>query len=168
MATEDTTPARDPDIRKRRLVLYLAAALALLLIAGFAGRTLLEAEDRPKAAPKVLTPVIIERIQLKPVGGASGRGLAEVLRRGDAESMRVLAARLKPSTEQQVYQLLLTGGQPEEKLLGNSAVGSERIFVGEAKLTVAELHKYRRVELRLITNGAPPTEKTVLRGKIPR
>lgn len=168
MATEDTTPARDPDIRKRRLVLYAAAALALILIAGFAGRTLFSGDDKPKAAPKVLTPVIIERIQLKPVGGTSGRGLAEVLRRGDAESMRVLAARLKPSTEKQVYQLVLTGGQPEDKLLGGSAVGAERIFVGEAKLTVQELHKYRRVELRVITNGAPPTEKTVLRGKIPR
>ena len=168
MAPEDTTPARDPNIRKRRLVLYSAAALALLLIAGFAGRTLLSGDDKPKAAPKVLTPVIIERIQLKPVRGGSGRGLAEVLRRGDAESMRVLAARLKPSTEKQIYQLLLTGGQPEDKLLGNSVVGAERIFVGEAKLTVAELHKYRRVELRLITNGAPPTEKTVLRGHIPR
>jgi len=168
MAIEDTKPARDPDIRKRRLVLYSAAALALVLIAGFAGRTLLSGDDKPKPAPKVLTPVIIERIQLKPVRGASGRGLAEVLRRGSAESMRVLAARVKPSTEKQIYQLLLTGGQPEDKLLGNSAVGSERIFVGEAKLTVAELHKYRRVELRLVTNGEPPSEKTVLRGKIPR
>jgi hypothetical protein len=64
--------------------------------------------------------------------------------------------------------LLLTGGQPEDKLLGNSVVGSERIFVGEAKLTVAELHKYKRVELRVITNGAPPSSKTVLRGTIPR
>ncbi len=168
MTTENTTPARDPDIRKRRLVLYSAAFLAILLIAGSAGRTLISGDDKPKAAPKVLTPVIIERIQLRPVGGSSGRGLAEVLRRGDAESMRVLAARLKPSTDRQIYQLLLTGGQPENKLLGNSVVGSERIFVGEAKLTVAELQKYRRVELRVITNGAPPSEKTVLRGAIPR
>lgn len=168
MATEDTTPARDPDIRKRRLVLYSAALLALLLVAGFAGRTLLSGDDNPEVVPKVLTPVIIERIQLKPIGGSSGRGLAEVLRRGSAESMRVLAARLKPSTEKQIYQLVLTGGQPEDKLLGNSAIGSERIFVGEAKLTVAELQKYRRVELRVITNGAPPSEKTVLRGTIPR
>lgn len=168
MATDETTPARDPDIRKRRLVLYSAAVLALLLIAGFAGRTLFSGDDKPKVTPKVLTPVIIERIQLKPVGGASGRGLVEVLRRGEAESMRVLAARLKPSSEKQVYQLLLTGGQPEDKVLGNSVVGTERIFVGEAKVTVAELHKYKRVELRLITNGAPPSQKTVLRGKIPR
>ncbi|MBI2691930.1 MAG: hypothetical protein HYX29_08315 [Solirubrobacterales bacterium] len=168
MATEDTTPARDPDVRKRRLVLYAAALLALLLVAGFAGRTLLSGDDNPEVVPKVLTPVIIERIQLKPIGGSSGRGLAEVLRRGSAESMRVLAARLKPSTEKQIYQLVLTGGQPEDKLLGNSAIGSERIFVGEAKLTVAELQKYRRVELRVIINGAPPSEKTVLRGTIPR
>lgn len=168
MTTEDTTPTRDPDIRKRRLMLYAAALLALLLIGGFAARTLISGEDKPKPAATVLTPVIIERIQLKPVGGGSGRGLAEVLRRGEAESMRVLAARLKPSTDKQIYQLLLTGGQAEDKLLGNSSVGPERIFVGEAKLSVAELHKYRRVELRLITNGAPPSEKTVLRGKIPR
>ncbi|MGH2959767.1 MAG: hypothetical protein ACRDKE_09190 [Solirubrobacterales bacterium] len=168
MPDQNTTPARDPDIRKRRLMLYSAAFLAILLIAGFAGRTLFSGDDKPKAAPKVLTPVIIERIELKPVGGAAARGLAEVLRRGEAESMRVLAARLKPSTEKQIYQLLLTGGQGEDKLLGNSVVGKERIFVGEAKLPVAELHKYRRVEIRLITNGAPPTQKTVLRGKIPR
>lgn len=168
MAAKDTTPTRDPEIRKRRMMLYSAAALALLLVAGFAGRTLFTGDDKPKPAAKVLTPVIIERIRLKPVGGSSGRGLAEVLRRGNAESMRVLAARLKPSTDKQTYQLILTGGQPEDRLLGNSVVGTERIFVGEAKLTVKELHKYRRVELRLITNGAPPSEKTVLRGSVPR
>jgi hypothetical protein len=168
MAAEDTTQVRDPDIRKRRMLLYSAAVLALLLIAGFAGRSLLSGDDKPKTAPKVLTPVIIERIQLKPVRGADGRGLAEVLRRGEAESMRVLAAQLKPATDKQLYQLYLAGGQSEEKLLGNGAVGEEGIFVGEAKVTVETLHKYRRVELRVVTNGAPPEQELVLRGKIPR
>lgn len=168
MTAEEPTQQRDPDIRKRRLVLYACAVVALLVIAVFAARTLFEGDEKPAAAPKVIAPVIIERIQMKPVRGASGQGLAEVLRRGDAESMRVLAAELKPSTDKQVYQLLLAGGPSEDKLLGNSAVGQEKIFVGEAKLPLKTLNQYKRIELRLITNGAPPTEKTILRGKIPR
>ena len=160
--------AADPDIRKRRMLLYIAAGLGVLLVAGFAAQSLFSGDDNPKPAPKVVTPVILERIQMKPVGGASGRGLAEVLRRGDAESLRVLAARLKPATEKQVYQLLLTGGTAEDKVLGNQVVGTEGIFVGESKVSVSTLHQYKRLELRLITNGAPPSEKTVLRGSIPR
>jgi hypothetical protein len=165
---EDVAEPRDPDIRRRRLVLYACASIALLVIAGFAARSLFQGDDKPKDAPKVIAPVIIERIELKPVRGASGRGLAEVLRRGQAESVRVLAAELKPSTDKQIYQLVLAGGAGEDKLLGNSVVGAERIFVGEARLPVETLNQYRRIELRLITNGAPPSEKTVLRGKIPR
>jgi hypothetical protein len=167
MTAEETAEQREPDIRRRRVVLYSCAALALLLIAGFAARTLFTGDDKPIAAPKVIAPVIIERIEMKPVRGASGRGLAEVLRRGQAESVRVLAAELKPSTDKQIYQLVLAGGPGDDKLLGNSVVGAERIFVGEAKLPVETLNKYKRIELRLITNGAPPSEKTVLRGKIP-
>ncbi|MGK2877692.1 MAG: hypothetical protein ACSLFF_03810 [Solirubrobacterales bacterium] len=168
MSAQGTQQTHDPNIRKRRLVLYSAACLAILLVALFAARSLLAGDDKPKAPPKVVTPVIVERIQMKPVGGSRARGLAEVLRRGDAESVRVLAARLKPTTDRQIYQLLLTGGAPEDKLLGNSAVGSERIFVGEATVTVEALHKYRRIEIRVVTNGAPPSEEAVLRGKIPR
>lgn len=158
----------DPDIRKRRLALYAAAGVAILLVAGFAARSLFSGDDKPRTAPKVQTPVIIERIQMKPVGSANGRGLAEVLRRGETQSLRVLAARLKPATDKQVYQLVLTGGSADEKVLGNEVVGAERLFVGESKVSVATLHQHRRIELRLITNGAPPSEKTVLRGSIPR
>ncbi|MBJ7457655.1 MAG: hypothetical protein JHD02_00560 [Thermoleophilaceae bacterium] len=168
MTAADNEQTRDPSVRKRRLVLYSAAGLAILLVAAFAGRTLLAGDDKPAPPPKVVAPVIVERIQMKPVGGSRARGLAEVLRRGNDESVRVLAAQLKPSAENQVYRLLLTGGPPEDKLLGNSAVGTERIFVGEAKVTVDELHSYKRIEIRAVTNGAPPSEKTVLRGKIPR
>jgi hypothetical protein len=161
-------PTRDPAIRRRRILLYSAAVLAMLVVAAFAARSLFSGSDKQKPAPKVLTPVILERIQLKPLGGAGGRGLAEVLRRGQAESLRVLAARLKPSSDKQVYQLVLTGGAADEKLLGNEVVGAERIFVGESKVSVSTLHSYSRIELRLITNGAPPSEKTILRGTIPR
>jgi hypothetical protein len=167
-AESSAEPIQQPDIRKRRRVLYIAAAIGILLVAAFAARSLFSGDDKPKAAPKVLTPVIIERIQLKPVKGASGRGLAEVLRRGEAESLRVLTAKLKPSNDKQIYQLVLAGGAAYEKLLGNEAVGAEGIFVGEAKVSVSTLHQYKRIEVRLITNGAPPTEKTVLRGSIPR
>jgi hypothetical protein len=157
-----------PDIRKRRQVLYVATAIGVLLVAVFAARSLFSGDDKPKTAPKVITPVIIERIELKPVDGASGRGLAEVLRRGEAESLRVLTAKLKPSNDKQIYQLVLTGGTSDEKLLGNEAVGADGIFVGEAKVSIATLHQYKRIEIKRITNGAPPKETTVLRGSIPR
>jgi hypothetical protein len=169
MTEETSTPQRDPSIRRRRLILYTGAAAALILVAGVAAISLFGGKDEKSKPPaKLAAPLIVERIQLKPVGGSSGRGLAEVLRRGDAESLRVLAAQLKPSEDKQVYQLVLAGGPGGEKLLGNEAVGKQKIFVGESKVSLATFRQYKRVEIRLVTNADPPRVKTVLRGTIPR
>jgi hypothetical protein len=159
----------DATTRKRRRLLYAAAAVALVLIAVVAAQSLFSGEDKETTKPvKLAAPVIVERIQMKPVGSASGHGLAEVLRRGDAESLRVLAAELKPSGQGEIYQLVLKAKGKEEKLLGNEAVGKQKIFVGEAKLPLSTLHDYSTIELRLISNGDPPKQTPILRGTIPR
>jgi hypothetical protein len=169
MTDESTQPTRDKSIARRRRLLYAAAFVGFLLVAAVAARSIFSGDDKDTKTPVKLTaPVIVERIQLKPVGSSSGRGLAEVLRRGNAESLRVLVAELKPTANGQIYQLVLTGGPKDEKLLGNEAVGKQKIFVGEAKLPLETLHSYRRIELRLVTNGDPPDEALIVRGKIPR
>jgi len=158
---------RDPSIRRRRRILYAAAVVGSLLIAAVAASSLLKGSDKPKQAPKTVTPVIVARVPMKPVKGAQGRGLAEILRRAGRESVRVLAARLAPTTEKQFYQLVLTGGAAEERVLGNAQVGEQRIFVGESKISLAEMQKHKYIDLRRVTNGAPVKQTTILRGRIP-
>lgn len=167
MDAEPEAQERDPSIRRRRRVLYAAAVLGSLLIAGVAASSLLKGSEKPKQAPKTVTPVIVARVPMKPVRGAQGRGLAEILRRAGRESVRVLAARLLPTTEKQFYQLVLTGGSAEERVLGNAQVGKQRIFVGESKISLSAMQKHKFIDLRRVTNGAPVKETTILRGRIP-
>jgi hypothetical protein len=158
-----------PEIKKRRRILYGAALLALALIAAFAVITLTGGEDKePTAAPELERPVIVERIALRATKGEKGRGIAELIKRADTERLRVLAVDLERSREGQVYQLLLAGGKPEPKLLGNVVVGEDKTFVGEAAVTGEELHSYRRIEIRRVTEANPPIDELVLRGAIPR
>lgn len=167
MTEPQQTPPGQPNVRRRRLILYAAALAALLVVAAFGASTLLSGgDDEPKKA-RLATPLIVERFELKPVAGASGRGIAELLTRPTGTGLRVLAQDLKRSSAKQVYQLVLAGGTAGEKLLGNEVVGRTGLFVGEAKVSVDELHQHKRIELRLITQGDPPTEKTILRGSIP-
>lgn len=155
-----------PDIRRRRLILYAAASLALAAVIVAGVLTLSGGTKKPAAKPKLKAPVIVERIPLKPVDGSSARGLGELVRREDKDGFRVLAVQLKPSSgDNQAYQLVLTGGEPE-KLLGTEVVGKDGAFVGESPVSATELHSFKRVELRRVTRK-PETAKTVLRGKIP-
>lgn len=167
MNAQTTDSDRDPSIRKRRRILYAAAVVGSLLVAAVAASSLFKGDDKPKPAPKTVTPVIVARVPLKPVGGASGRGLAEILRRNSAESMRVLAAKLTPTTDKQFYQLVLSGGNAEERVLGNEQVGRQSVFIGESKISLAEIQKHKYIVLRRVTNGAPVKQTTILRGTIP-
>lgn len=161
-------PERDPAIAKRRRILYAITAVVAVVIAAVAVTPLLK-DDTPKKKRVVTpTPVIVARIDLKPVRGASGGGLAEVLRRNERESLRVLAAKLTPNKEDQAYQLVLTGGNAKEKLLGTAVVGQQRIFVGESKIGIDELEEHRRIELQRVDKDPSVPRVTVLRGKIPR
>lgn len=167
MEATTTTGMRDPNIRKRRRWLYIAAVLGSLLVAGVAASSLFKGSDKPKKAVKTPTPVIVARVQMKPVGSAHGRGLAEILTRDGRESVRVLAARLTPTTDKQFYQLVLTGGSAEERVLGNEQVGKQSVFIGESKISLAQMQKHKYIDLRRVTNGAPVKQTTILRGKIP-
>jgi hypothetical protein len=156
-------------IRRRRRWLYAFTALALIAVCAFGAMQLLQGDPAKEAEKKRMKPpVIVERFELNPVRGQSGRGLAELVRRESGDGLRVLAANLKPNLDNEVYQLLLAGGQSEPKLLGNEVVGQQKTFVGEAKVSAAELHQYRRIELRRVGRGNPPVTKLVLRGSIPR
>lgn len=156
------------EIRRRRRILYLAALLALALIAAFAVITLTGGKDAdPKQAPRMERPVILERIALRATRGEEGRGLAELISRSGEERLRVLAVELERSREGQAYQLLLAGGK-ESKLLGNVVVGEDKTLVGEAEVSGDELHSYKRIEIRRVTEASPPIDELVLRGAIPR
>jgi hypothetical protein len=169
MTEPETMPTPRSDVRRRRRILYAAAALALLIVVAFAARSVFSGgeDDTPAKPARLTAPVIVERFELKPVGGGSARGIAELLRRGTATGLRVLARGLTASKDGQVYQLVLAGGGAPEKLLGNEVVGKTGLFVGEAQITVDQLHQHRRIELRLVGQGDPPTEELVLRGAIP-
>lgn len=167
MTEQHESSERDPAIRRRRRVLYAGGAVGLLLVAAVAAASLIDSKPKPAAAPKLTAPVIVARIQMRPVSGGSARGLGEILRRGDGESLRVLIARLKASRGSQFYQLILAGGDADERVLGNQKVSSEGVFVGETKITLEELQRHGRLELRLVKPGPPVVQRTVVRGKIP-
>lgn len=167
MSGQASTSDRDPAIRRRRRVLYVAAAIALVLIAAVAAKSLIDGGPKPQVAPKLTAPVIVARIEMRPTSTGRARGLGEILRRGDAESLRVLIARLKPSTGNRFYQLVLAGGSADERVLGSQKVGSEGVFVGETSITLEELQRHKRLELRQIKPGPPVAQRTILRGRIP-
>ena len=169
----DSAPAAALDraaIKRRRRWLYGFAALALIAVCGFAGYQLFGggADTKSKVKPAAKPPVILARIELKSVPGQTGEGLGELVRRPKTDGIRVLAIKLKPTLDGEVYQLLLVGSGSASKLLGSEIVGSNKTFVGEAKIDTTELLKYSRLELRRVGQGNPPTSKLVLSGAIPR
>lgn len=164
----DEAEARDqaPDIRRRRLILYAAASVGLAAVIVVGVLTLAGGTEKPAAKPKLKAPVIVERIPLRPVNNSGARGLGELVRREKGDGFRVLAVQLKPSGDDEAYQLVLTGGSPE-KLLGTEIVGDDGAFVGESPVSADELHSFKRVELRKVTRS-PESATTVLRGSIPK
>lgn len=159
---------RDPVIARRRRILFFGAGLILLCLIVVVALPLVRSDKKPARAAPPKQAVILARIDMRPVGNNAGKGLAEVIRRGQQQSLRVLAARLAPSKKGEVYGLFLAGGNGGEKLLGSAVVGSQRIFVGEAKVGIHELESFKRIELRRATTGDDPTETIVLRGRVPR
>lgn len=155
-------------IKRRRLLLYGFSIVAVIAIAVLAYLTFFESnEDNATPPTRMSPPLIVERFKLTATAGEKGRGLGELVRREKRDGFRVLAIDLKPSGKEQFYQLLLSDGG-NTRVLGNQIVGDEGTFVGEAELSGAELRKFRRIELRRVTEGTPPQSDLVLRGRIPR
>lgn len=170
MNTVDEKPAAaTPNLRRRRMLLYAFALIALALTAFFAVRTLTadDKSDSTASKPQIERPLIVERFKLTAAKGQKGRGLGELVRRKQGDGLRVLAIELAPSRGEQFYQLLLSDGD-DTRVLGNQVVGDEKTFIGEAKITSKQLREFKRIELRRVTPGSPPESELVLRGKISR
>ncbi|MGH2906615.1 MAG: hypothetical protein ACRDKI_07575 [Solirubrobacterales bacterium] len=156
------------EVKRRRRILYGFAIAVVVAIGGVALFSLLNRDDSNKKNQVAAPPLILERFVLLPAPGQSGRGLAELVKRDKNDGLRVLAVKLEPSLDEEVYQLLLVGGHSKPKLLGNEVVGPNGGFIGEAKISPETLHSYRRIELRRVGQGNPPPNKLVLRAAIPR
>lgn len=168
MSSESGAEQHDATLARRRRILYAAAAIGLLIVAAIAALPLLQADKtKTKRTVPVKTPVILARIEMRPVGRSGARGLGEVIRRGREQSLRVIAGKLRPNAKDEAYQLVLTGGTGGFKLLGTAVVGDQRLFVGESKTSIEQLEGFKRLELRRVTAGVDGTEHTVLRGRIP-
>lgn len=158
-------------IRRRRRWLVAYGLLAVAAVASVAAAQTLGGSKDEKKRVSALTepskPVIVERFKMKPASGVRGHGLAELVRKDGVSNLRVLAVRLKPSLAGESYQLVLTGGRLDPKPLGGQTVGQKGAFLGQAKITVDQLHRFTRIELRRVTDGTPPEEKLVLRAAIP-
>lgn len=174
MAEQSTSPLDTPvpdQIRRRRALLYGFAALGVLAIAVSGVVKAIHDPDGPPSGRNADRPasVPVARIELRPIGGSTGRGLAELVRRGDDEYLRVLAVGLRPCRPGELYQLLLSGGGSHDRLLGSQSVDRKRTFLGEAKIALRDVTKYRRLEIRRVLQpeDGPPTERRVLRGIVP-
>ena len=162
---------RSVDFKRRRRWLFAYGVLAVAVVISVAAVQVLgKSKDEKKRAAAVSEPaksVIVERFKLKPATGEQGHGLAELVRKNGVSRLRVLAVGLKPSLVSESYQLVLAGGRQDPTPLGNQTVGQKGTFLGQATITVDAVHKFRRIELRRITEGTPYDDRLVLRGAIP-
>lgn len=163
---------RSAAIRRRRRWLTAFALLGLAAIVSVAALRMFGSTDgelaRVAAENNAPSSVVLERFELMPPSGGRARGLAELVRRGAAASLRMIAVRLKPSLAGEVYQVSLVGGPGGDKLLGGEIVGGKGTFLARAVVSSELLHRYRRIEMRRIGSGAPGAGKLVLGAYIPR
>lgn len=167
-----TSPDTPAAIRRRRrwLTAFVLLGLAAIVSIGAArlfGTTNGE-QTRAAADNKAPASVVLERFELKPPSGGRARGLVELVRHGGVTSLRMIAVRLKPSLADDVYQVSLAGGGRGDKLLGGEVVGGKGTFLARAAVTSELLHRYRRIEMRLVGSATSGEGRLVLRAEIPR
>jgi hypothetical protein len=163
---------RPAAIRRRRRWLMAFALLGLAAIVSVAAVRMFGSTDgeqaRLAAESSAPSSVVLERFELMPPSGGRARGLAELVRRGTATSLRMIAVQLKPSLAGEVYQVSLVGGPGGDKLLGGEIVGGKGTFLARAVVSSELLHRYRRIEMRRIGTGASGAGKLVLGADVPR
>ncbi|MBI4898812.1 MAG: hypothetical protein HY827_10665 [Actinobacteria bacterium] len=158
--------------RRRRRWLYAFASLGIAAVSAVAVVQLVKGNDSDHArdllATKPTSSVVLERFELKAPNGGRAQGLVELIRKDDKTSLRMIAVRLKPSVTDEVYQVSLTGGDEDERLLGGEVVGGKGTFIARADINSEELHKYSRIEMRRVGSTTVGSGKLVLRSRIPR
>lgn len=146
------------------------SALALATIASVVAVQLFAGDDQVKQRDRALddTPrsVVLERFDLVPRRGKSRRGLAEFVRRDEKTYLRMIAAGLRQTYGEEVYQASLAR-KGDEKVLGSRSVGSKGLFLGETEMSSDELHSFSSIELRLVGSDAEGAGRLILRGSIP-
>lgn len=168
---DENTVLSSADVRRRRRWLLAFALLACVAVASVATVRAIKTNDREKAralvTKEVKSSVVLERFELSAPSGGRAQGLVELVRREDKTSLRMIAVRLRPSIADELYQVSLTGGSDEDKLLGGETVDSKGTFLARAEISVDELHKYRRFEVRRVGSNTSGKGKLVLRARIP-
>lgn len=168
---EATDQAPSPEaIRRRRRWLIAFSALGLATILSVVAVQLFggdeQAQQRDRALDDTPRSVVLERFDLEPRHGKSRRGLAEFVRRDGETYLRMIAAGLRRTYGEEVYQASLTQKR-EEKVLGSRPVTSKGVFLGETPMSSEELHSFSRIELRLVGSDLEGSGKLILRGSIP-
>ena len=159
------------DVRKRRRWLIAFSLLACLAVTSVATVRAIKTNDREKARAMVTKEVkaslVLERFELSAPNGGRAQGLVELVRREEKTSLRMIAVRLKPSIADEIYQVSLTGGSGESKLLGGEPAGAKGTFLARAEISADELHQFRRIEVRRVGSNTSGQGKLVLRARIP-
>lgn len=164
-------PDRSADIvRRRRRWLYAFTLLGFMAILAVAGVRLIDetGDGREHAGGAAQRSLVLERFELIPPARGRARGLVELVRRGDATSIRMIAVRLKQSIADEVYQVVLTRRRGADKVLGGRPVGAQGTFIARADVSAEELHRYRAIEMRRVGSVDDGRGRLVLRAVIPR
>lgn len=159
-------------MRQRRIYGGIAAAVALLLIVLVWPIGLLTGSDDKKSSSKssdntqsaAQQTTVIGQVELKPVGGAKGQGVAVVATQSGKLQM-VVQARLTPTKAKQAYEVWLYNSQSEAKSLGAQVTDQQGNLQGAAPLP-ANYKSYKFIDVSLEStsdNNAKHSGNSVLR-----
>lgn len=169
---EPLSPEAEEAVRQRRIYGGIAAAVALLLIVLVWPIGLLTGSDDKKSSSKssdntqsaAQQTTVIGQVELKPVGGAKGQGVAVVATQSGKLQM-VVQARLTPTKAKQAYEVWLYNSQSEAKSLGAQVTDQQGNLQGAAPLP-ANYKSYKFIDVSLEStsdNNAKHSGNSVLR-----
>jgi anti-sigma-K factor RskA len=161
---ERLEPDAERAIRNRRI----AGAVGALLIVGAAVTValvlLIETDVREAKNPETK---LVGQLELTPTEqGSRNQGLALLAQRGDDQSL-IVQARLRPTTDDQAYEVWLYNSDREAVSLGAQVTDKDGNYQGAGRLP-APLDRYRYIDISLerLDRNTAHSGDSVLRGEV--
>jgi hypothetical protein len=155
------------DLRRRRLMLFMAALLAVSVVGTVAVVTSREQDSlKSERSPRRAAATPVARITLEPTrrAPADARGLGEVVRREGRQELRVIAQNLRLTGDASTYRVYLARGEAQ-KTLGRVRTDRRGTLLGEARLAAGDLTRFTQLRISFETENS---QRDVLRGDLPR
>jgi hypothetical protein len=170
-APRERAPLSDDVIKRRRLLGAAGAALLLLFVLLIWPVGLLTGNDdggssKATKASKASNIKILGQVQLKPVSGQTGAGIAIVTRTDGKPELNVRAA-LNPTGQNEAYEVWLYNSDEDAKSLGAQVTDQQGVFAGRSELP-ANWRDYTAINISRepVDRNAAHSGESVLQAKI--